>query len=799
VKLWLKLGERQEYFCEFYWEDRHMAPRKIASLLAILIWSSTVYGQSPNRVQMLIENLSDTDPGIRMQAAHSLAALGEDSGPAIPALIAVLDDKEPDVRYQAVIALGKAGSSSTAINALVIEINDTSKDVRYEAISALGTIGKPAGIAVGPLLKCLDSPDNVLVSNAGAALQKIEPHASSVMPTVMRLMREGSYTQKIAALNAARGADGGPDSGDNDKTGTRVFDAIVGLLDDKSPTIRQEALETLQSMWIPKTATRQQLNAILSTLHDPEEDIRLAAVKVLRHTNDEDLLLAPLPLLSDPSLSVREAVIDVVGSGENVRSIPGILATFDDPSSAVRADAITRLESTKIGRSEICLATAKATKDRFVAVRVAATNALGNCTEAEAHTALAIASRDAQPPVRIAAMTSIAKARNHGWQSQDDRDANDTQLFDAVIHRLDDPEDQVRTAAATTLQSLVPLPESYLEGIAPHLKDSSAAVRAVAARIVGTYGSHAIKVAPQLRELLRDEKEVRVAAAESLGLVGASDTDTIAAFAQVLETPSFLDDNGSFTEAILLSLGRIGPASRPALDGVVEVVAEKPGDYDQVEAGMRSLREMGPDARVALTQLLSRTPPQPPADAPVTLVNLSTVYRPAIQKLIARYDDEIKVAPVHLKTGEGKDIDLQAGGRNLVIVIGTWCPHSRLLIDFLSNPQVRSLTSGWTFNFVLLDEKPEIDALGGVAVPENDASASTFDKNKYPSLVPLYDVSILARLPGNYYFYSPSEKDGRIGLPSVFDPVKGKFHGSTSALITRELGIPNWIETSLKY
>ena len=134
-----------------------------------------------------------------------------------------------------------------------------------------------------------------------------------------------------------------------------------------------------------------------------------------------------------------------------------------------------------------------------------------------------------------------------------------------------------------------------------------------------------------------------------------------------------------------------------------------------------------------------------------------------------------------------------------MIAIGTWCPHSRLLIDFLSNPQIRSLTSGWTFNFVLFDEKPEIDALGGAADPENDTSEAPFDKNKYPSPVPLYDVSILARLPGKYYFYSPSEKEGLIELPSVFDPAEGRFQGSASTLITRELGIPSWIETTVKY
>jgi hypothetical protein len=365
------------------------------------------------------------------------------------------------------------------------------------------------------------------------------------------------------------------------------------------------------------------------------------------------------------------------------------------------------------------------------------------------------------------------------------------------VHALDDQEVEVQSGAATTLQSITPLPDSYLENIGVHLKANSKEVRAAAARVVGTYGSQAIKFAPQLRELLKDqESDVQLAAAESLGLLQAGDRETVDGFTHSLESSHFGDD--TLQEAILLSLGRIGSLSKPAVDAVIGTITNKPGVYQVVDAGMRSLREMGPDAKVALTQLYAKTPAAKPVDEPLTLANLGTLYQPTVQKLIEQYDDEIKSAPIHLKTPDGKDIDLQAGGRNVVIAVGTWCPHSRLLIDFLSNPRVRGLTSGWTFNFVLFDEKPEIDALGGPADPENDAAGAGFDKTKYPSPVPVYDVSILARLPGKYYFSALDPKQ-RIGLPSVFDPVKGKFHGSSSTLITRELGVPHWIETTLKY
>lgn len=772
-----------------------MTTRTGTSLCAFLIFCPALFGQSPNTVQMLIANLSDHDPGIRTQAANSLAGLGTDAAPAVPALIAVLDDKEPNVRYRAVIAIGKSGSSAVAIKALIREINDTSKDIRYEAVSALGNLGEAAQIATEPLLKCLDSSDQALIAIAGTALEKMHPKAAVAMPTVVRLLREGNYTQKVAALDIADGVDGGPSALDDDKTGPRMFNTLVQLLNDKSPTIREKVLVALQSIWIPETATRQQLAAISAALNDPEEDIRLAAVRIYAHTSNDSLRLTPIQLINDPHVSVRLAVIDVVG--DDMRSVPEILEALDDSSSAVRAAAMAKLNSATIGREEICAATIRATKDRFVAVRAAAATSLGSCSDANSQDALAAVSRDPLSEVRIAALSSIAKVRNHGWQPEDVHDSDDSQLFGVVIGALDDEETDVRIAAAAALQSIAPLPDAYLERVAAHLKDNSKQVRAVAARVVGTYGAEAIKFVPQFRELLADDKdEVKLAAVESLGLLQASDTDTVGKLSDSLKGFHFDDD--TLREAVFLSLGRIGPRSKTAVDSVIATIADTPGVYDIVDDGMRSLREMQPDAKIALKRLYDKTPAAPPADEPVTLANLGTIYQPTVQKLIDRYEDEIKSGPVEVKAPDGHEVELHAGGRNVVVAIGTWCPHSRRLIDFLSNPHISRMTSGWTFNFVLFDETPEIEALGGVADPESDTSEAGAAKKNYPSPVPLYDVSLLPKLPGKYYFYSRKLKE-RIGLPSVFDPAEAKFHGSASSLITRELGIPHWIETTLKY
>jgi HEAT repeat protein len=96
-----------------------MSTRILSGLSVLLICSSALFGQSPNSVQMLIGNLSDPDPGIRAQAAHNLAGFGLDAAPAMPALISVLGDKDPNVRYEAVIAIGEAGKSVTYVSGTI--------------------------------------------------------------------------------------------------------------------------------------------------------------------------------------------------------------------------------------------------------------------------------------------------------------------------------------------------------------------------------------------------------------------------------------------------------------------------------------------------------------------------------------------------------------------------------------------------------------------------------------------------------------------------------------------------------
>jgi HEAT repeats len=77
----------------------------------------------------------------RFQGAYGLMALGAEAKPAVPVLIALLKDSDPDVRETAVFTLRSLGPvASDALASLIKCVHDPSYSVQYHAILGLGQI-----------------------------------------------------------------------------------------------------------------------------------------------------------------------------------------------------------------------------------------------------------------------------------------------------------------------------------------------------------------------------------------------------------------------------------------------------------------------------------------------------------------------------------------------------------------------------------------------------------------------------------------------------------------------------------
>ena len=94
-------------------------------------------------IDPLIRLLGDEDRFVRSRAAYALGIMGE---PVIGPLADALNDENADLRWGAVMALGRIQADS-ATGALIRATTDVNEGVRQEAMTALTASGK-AGVAV---------------------------------------------------------------------------------------------------------------------------------------------------------------------------------------------------------------------------------------------------------------------------------------------------------------------------------------------------------------------------------------------------------------------------------------------------------------------------------------------------------------------------------------------------------------------------------------------------------------------------------------------------------------------------
>ncbi|MGE0131988.1 MAG: HEAT repeat domain-containing protein [Blastocatellales bacterium] len=153
---------------------KHLPPDNAAlsadqKLLASLTITALMRLRNPASVEPLTRQLKSKDAGIRAQAANALARIRQPLPGAVSALIAALQDQEPntvarlkaaldgnhtdadaDARANAARALG-VSKDSRAVEPLLKAVNDKSEHVRVNTIRALAAIGDQR--AVEPLIE----------------------------------------------------------------------------------------------------------------------------------------------------------------------------------------------------------------------------------------------------------------------------------------------------------------------------------------------------------------------------------------------------------------------------------------------------------------------------------------------------------------------------------------------------------------------------------------------------------------------------------------------------------------------
>ena len=112
-------------------------------------------------VEKLAEGLKEEEPRSRRTVVDVLETLGATAAPAAPALVRALSDPDPFVRWAAARTLGKIAPavSNLAVPALAAMLDDADLDLRVAAAAALEHYGKAAATALPDLIRALGASD----------------------------------------------------------------------------------------------------------------------------------------------------------------------------------------------------------------------------------------------------------------------------------------------------------------------------------------------------------------------------------------------------------------------------------------------------------------------------------------------------------------------------------------------------------------------------------------------------------------------------------------------------------------
>ncbi|MDB6122230.1 MAG: repeat protein [Pedosphaera sp.] len=143
----------------------------------------------------------------RRRGAHGLVALGAVAEPTVPALIAQLQDKEPDVRYVAVFALRSLGPiAKDALPALITCLNDPEFTVKDDAVLGLGTLEPKPEQVVPALIDFLqkNSKNVILCQDAMTSLGIFREKAKPAVPVLIEFLDNEQASIRSDATNALK-------------------------------------------------------------------------------------------------------------------------------------------------------------------------------------------------------------------------------------------------------------------------------------------------------------------------------------------------------------------------------------------------------------------------------------------------------------------------------------------------------------------------------------------------------------------------------------------------------------------
>lgn len=208
---------------------------------------------------------------------------------------------------------------------------------RNEKISSIYALkAEPSEANQEEIRRSLDDPDRDIRATALNALVTLRVHDAAALARA-GLLDEDPFVRATAAKLLG-------DSGDE----TDAQRLVAVLEADSDPIARLRSAEALQRVGGPLAVA-----GLTRALSDPDEHVRLAAVRAVRELDPESAKPALARLvLEDPMYEVRVQAARALGTTGDIAVLPVLEAALVDPNEFVRAAASNALRVHRAVREE---------------------------------------------------------------------------------------------------------------------------------------------------------------------------------------------------------------------------------------------------------------------------------------------------------------------------------------------------------------------------------------------------------------------------------------------------------------
>jgi len=137
---------------------------------------------------------------VRDTAVKVLNSMGSEARPAIPELIALLQDQKASERWDTPKALGSIGPDPRSIQALCAALQDSERGIRYDAAVSLGLIGAGNEMVLKSLTDALRDSSGRVRAGAAASLWKLTGKSGLVITVLIDTLENNKDGGEVISI-----------------------------------------------------------------------------------------------------------------------------------------------------------------------------------------------------------------------------------------------------------------------------------------------------------------------------------------------------------------------------------------------------------------------------------------------------------------------------------------------------------------------------------------------------------------------------------------------------------------------